>query len=362
MTTTSTSASPAAAGLPQQIHTQVERAIQRGLKGLDYLGSPAPAVGTTPKTVLHRRGTLTLQHYHPTAAEVYRMPILIVMATSNKAFMLDLAPGRSLIEFLLGRGYDVYVMDWNAPSKRESGLRLEDYTLDFIPDCLRRVQQHAGVDDVTLIGYCMGGVLSTIYAALHADGPVKNLVGLATPIDFSKIGFKDVMDRRYFDVDKLVDSVGLIPPKFIETGFELLRPAGRMANAVRLWDNMWNDEYVQSYRLMERWGAETLPMAGEYFRQLTKELFWKNGLCESTLSVGGRPVRLDAIRASLLSVVAAHDHLVPPECARPLVDRIGSSDKQELVLPGGHVSLVAGPNAVKRLWPRLDQWLESRST
>ena len=68
------------------------------------------------------------------------------------------------------------------------------------------------------------------------------------------------------DVDKLVDSVGLIPPSFIETGFDLLRPAGRAASAVRLWDNLWNDEYVRSCRMIARWGAETLPLAGEYFR------------------------------------------------------------------------------------------------
>ena len=64
------------------------------------------------------------------------MPLLLVMAPTNKAYIFDLAPGQSLIEFLLGRGYDVYVMDWNAPSDDESDLKIEDYMLDFIPDCI----------------------------------------------------------------------------------------------------------------------------------------------------------------------------------------------------------------------------------
>jgi len=80
------------------------------------------------------------------------------------------------------------------------------------------------------------------------------------------------------------------------------------------------------------------------------------------LTLGGRRVDLSKIKVPLLSIVAQHDHIVPPDCARPLVERVGSRDKEEVVLPGGHVSIVAGPNAVKRMWPKLDQWLEERST
>jgi polyhydroxyalkanoate synthase len=64
----------------------------------------------------------------------------------------------------------------------------------------------------------------------------------------------------------------------------------------------------------------------------------------------------------LLHVLAQYDHLVSPECGKPLVERVSSEDKEEVILPGGHVSLVAGANAIKRMWPKLDQWLERRST
>ena len=349
--------------LAERLRLEVDRMIQRGLKGLDYLGSPAPVVGPTPKTLLHRRGTLSLYHYHATSDEVYRVPILFVMATTNRAFVFDLAKGQSLIEFLLERGYDVYVMDWNAPTREESRLKLEDYTLDFIPDCIRRVQEDSGEPESTLIGYCMGGVLSTIYAALHVDGPMKNLVCFTTPIDWKKMTlFQAMSDPSHFDVDRLVDALGLIPADTVMNSFDMLRPAGRAAAQVRLWDNMWNDAYVKGFRMMDRWGAETLPLAGEYFRQTVKELVWKNGLHEGTLRVGGKSVDLSSIKVPLLHVIAEHDHMVPRECAAPLVQKVGSRDKTELMLPGGHVSLVAGPNAVKRMWPALDQWLGSRST
>lgn len=349
--------------LAQRLRMEVDQLIQRSLKGLDYLGSPPPAIGTTPRTLLHRRGTLALYHYHATSSEVYRVPLLFVMATTNKCDIFDLAPGQSLIGFLLDQGYDVYVMDWNAPTREESTLTIENYTLDFIPDCIRRVLQDAGVDEVTLIGYCMGGVLATIHTALHADGPVKNLVCFTTPIDMTKMTlFQAMGDKRHFDVDRLVNSLGNVPADFIISAFSAQRPVSNLAAQVRLWDNMWNDQYVKGYRMMDRWVTETLPLAGDYFRQTVKLLVWENALHEGTLRIGRRRVELKNITVPLLHVIAKYDHLVPPECAAPLVANIGSADKEEIMLPGGHVSLVAGPNAVKRMWPALDQWLGKRSS
>jgi len=257
----------------------------------------------------------------------------------------------------------LYVMDWSAPSKAEAGLTLEDYALDFIPDCVRRVQQDSGIEDVTIVGYCAGGLISTIYAALHADGPLKNLVCFTTPIDFSKMElFRKMADPSRFDVEKTVDTFGIIPAEMVANSFNMLRPVSEAAGQVKLWDNLWNDQYVKSFRRMERWGAETLPLPGGYFRQTTQELLQKNALYENHLTIGGRRVELANIKASLLSIVAQYDHIVPPTCARPLVERVSSHDKEEVVLPGGHVSIVAGPNAVKRMWPKLDQWLQERST
>ena len=356
-------ADPKPAAVAQRLRSEVDRLLQRGLKGIEYLGSPAPVVGTTPKTLLLRRGTLGLYHYKPQQREIYRTPILLVMATTNKAYIFDLAPGQSLVEFLLQRGYDVYVMDWNAPTAEERGLRIEDYVLDFIPDCIARVQQQSGEDEVTLVGYCFGGVLSLLYAALHDGAALRNLVCFTTPLDFSKMTlFRALADPRRFDIDKLCDKLDVVPSDLIIAGFDALRPAGRIAGQVRLWDNMWNDDYVKGYRMMERWGAETLPLASEYFRQIVKQLMQGNALHEGTLQIGGKTVDLKRIKLPLLHVIAQYDHIVPPACAQPLMQRVRSRDKQEVMLPGGHVSLVAGPNAVKRLWPTLDRWLEARST
>ncbi|MEZ5550626.1 MAG: alpha/beta fold hydrolase [Pseudomonadales bacterium] len=349
-------------GLRERAQAIVDRAIQRSIKGLEFVTAPKPPVGLTPKDVIYQRGTLRLYHYHAQTDEVYRIPVLLVMATTNKAFVFDLAPGQSMVEYLLRQGFDVFVIDWEAPTPEERGLKLEDYTQDFLPTCVRKVQQVSGETDVSIIGYCMGGVLSLIYAATHADGPLKNLVCLTTPVDWHKMGLNNVwQDQRYFDVDRLVDTLGIIPADFVTQGFEMQRPAQKIAGQLRVWEQMWNDEFVKSYRVFDRWGNETLPLAGEYMRQTTRELSWGNKLFTGELVVGGKPAKLSNIKVPLLTIVAEHDHLVPYECSKPLMKLVSSHDKEEVLLKGGHVSLIAGPNAVRRMWPRLDAWLAERS-
>src|SRR5437763_11402361 len=146
-------------------------------------------------------------HYETLAAELYRSPILFVMSTSNPAYVFDLLPDQSMFEFLLQRGHDIYLLDWTAPTLGERTLRLEDYVLGFIPDCIRMIKDETGEEQVSLVGYCMGGVLSVIYTALHSPGPVRNLACFTTPFNFSKFGAWNLWsDPRYFNVDQMADT------------------------------------------------------------------------------------------------------------------------------------------------------------
>ena len=351
------------ASISERVQSEVQRATQRSIKGVEYFSSSGPTLGETPKDVLYSRGTMNLYHYRPMSDEVYRVPVLIVMATTNRGYILDLVPGQSFIEFLLKRGFDVYMLDWTAPKPEEKSLRMEDYVLDFIPESIRRVQQDSGEKDVSVIGYCFGGVLSLLYGSIFNDGPMKNLICFTTPIDFREMKlFSNFADRRYFDVDRLIDSTGNMPPELILQSFDMLRPAARVVGQIQLWDNIWNDEFVKSYRMFDRWATDTLPLAGEYFRAITKDLMWDNKLYNDTMTVGGRPAKLADIKVPILHAVAEHDHIVPYDAAKHLITKIGSADKEEVMLKGGHVSLVAGANAIKRLWPKLDSWLGKRST
>ena len=355
-------AAPDTSVVETRVRQEIERAIQRGIKGLEYISTGDPAVGVTPKDVIHRRGTLKLYHYHAMSDEVYRVPVLLVMSLVSKPYILDLTPGQSLVEFLLKRGFDVYMIDWGVPRAEDKRLKLEDYVLDFIPECVRKVQETSGEEDVSIVGYCMGGQLSVMYAALHPDGPLKNLAVFTTPVNSEGMKLmRQWSDPRYFDVDRIVDTLGNVPPELMFASFDMLRPVSQMAGRIKLWDNMWNDEFTKSFRMFDRWAADQIPFPGECFRQVTKEIMWANKFAKNELELGGKRVDLREIRVPFIHVMAEHDHIVPYESAKELVQLVGSEDKSEVTLKGGHVSLVAGGNAIYRLWPQVDTWLSERS-
>ena len=343
---------------------EFERALQRNLKGLEYFTTAGPQLGASPKDVLIERGTMRLYHYRPRVDDVYRVPLLLVMATTNRGYIFDMVPGQSLVEYLGAAGFDVFMLDWEAPRADEKTLTLADYVLDFLPTAIERVKRETGEPDVTLVGYCFGGVLSLLWAALEGKRQgLANLVTFTTPVDFSAMEmFQAWADRRFFDVDRLVDTLGNCPGDYLYTAFDMLRPAARAAQQIRVVDQLHDDAFVKSFRMFDRWATDVLPLAGEYFRETTKALMWDNRLLAGTMDVAGRAVDLAEIDVPFLHVAALHDHIVPTAASAPLLGMIGSADKEEVVLKGGHVSLVAGGNAVKRLWPQLVDWLGKRST
>ncbi len=348
--------------MAQRVRREIDRAIQRQVKGLEFLRSGDPPAGLTPKDVIYRRGTMQLYHYQPQSDEVYRVPVLLVMSLVSKAYILDLTPGQSLVEYLVKQGFDVFMIDWGIPRREDAKNRLEDYVLDFIPDCISKVQEASGETDINMVGYCMGGLLALLYESLNPDGPVKNLACFTTPVNFDGMGLqRRWSDPRWFDVDRIVDTLGNVPPEMMLQSFDMLRPVSKAVGQVKLWDNIWNDEFVKSWRLFDRWGSDQIPFPGEAFRQMTKDLMWENKLVKGEFTLGGRPATLQNVKVPVLHVTAQHDHIVPSAASKDLVPLVGSEDKQEIVMKGGHVSLVAGGNAMFRLWPQLDRWLAKRS-
>ena len=94
-------------------------------------------------------------------------PLLIVFSLFSRSYILDLQPGNSFVERLLEAGFDVYLLDWGVPDERDAANQIEDYVDDYIPAAVERVRRLAGVEEINLLGYCFGSVLSLLYAAHH---------------------------------------------------------------------------------------------------------------------------------------------------------------------------------------------------
>ena len=352
------------AEIDARVDQLVRRTIERNIPGLADLPQTESEleVGTSPKELVFTKETARLYHYESMADEVYRVPILFIMSPVAKGYILDLAKGQSFIEYFLKKGHDVYMLDWQTPRANQSQLSLANYVIDLVGDCVDQVVEDSGEPDVTLVGYCFGGLLSVCYAALNPEGPVKNLACFTTPINSDGMTLHQQWVRsQSFDIDRLVDELGNIPTELINASMQALRPLQRNAGQLSLLNNVQNDEFVKAHMRFERWAADQIPLPGALAKDWTNHFLKDNLLVKNELNLSGDVVDFGKITVPFLHVAASFDHIIPEGASKDLINLVSSEDKEEIVVRGGHVSLVAGGNAMFRLWPKLDEWVSERA-
>lgn len=140
--------------------------------------------GVTPSEVVYEEDRLKLLHYIPQGEPRYRTPLVFIYALVNRPYILDLKKGRSVIANFVERGFDTYLVDWGVPLNADRHLTLDDYINGYMVNVMDFLRERTGADKLNVLGYCMGGTMSAMFAALHPDR-VKNLTLLAAPIDFA---------------------------------------------------------------------------------------------------------------------------------------------------------------------------------
>ena len=327
---------------------------------------PAP-IGTTPRQAIWSLNKATLYRYVPKvpAAERHRTPLLLVFALMNKASILDLRPGNSFVEHMLGRGYDVFLLDWGTPGAEDAALGFDDYVLDYLPRAIRKVKAVSGSPVFSLLGWCLGALVSTLYASLRPDDGLKNLLLLTAPLDFTdkeKIPLARAVAAENLDLDLTLQAYGNMPGELIDFGAKMLKPVENfIGSSLRVLDNLADDRIVESWHAMNTWVTDGIPMAGSFYRQLIVDFYRGNKLMNGTLSVRGEKVELKNVRANLLDVIGEDDHITPPCQSETVLEKVGSADKQILRVAGGHIGIMAGSAAAKNTWPKIEAWLGARS-
>lgn len=318
-------------------------------------------VGQTPAGELWRSGRVRLIRYHPTTPRQHPIPVLCVPSLINRYYILDLMPDRSLVSYLVSHGLDVYLLDWGRPTPGDAGDTLDQHITGYLQQAVKLVQQASQATQVSLLGYCMGGMFTAVYATLFPPD-VANLVNLAGPINYHDDGIFSTFTRAdWFDADKLVDTYGNIPADLLAWTFQMIRPTSHLLRALYLYERLEDGDYVRSFAAMQTWIFDQVDFPGEAFRHYVKALYQENQLVEGRFAVGSRPVHLANIHAPLLTIASQHDETAPYASVAILDQLAGSQDKTLLSLRGPHVGMVAGHSAPKYLWPPLANWLAERS-
>ena len=325
-------------------------------------------IAVTPGKVVYRNELAELLQYEPTTDEVFKRPLLIIPPWINKFYILDLKPENSFIKWATERGYTVFVVSWVNPDARLALKGFADYMHHGILDMLDAIEKATGEQDVSAIGYCIGGTLlsSTLaYMAEKGDDRIKAATFFAAQVDFSEAGELQVfIDEAQIKqlAERMDKSGGVLEGKDMATTFNMLR-----AN-----DLIWS--YVVNNYLMGRepvpfdllyWNGDTTRMPKAMHLYYLNHCYRKNMLAKGEMVLDDVKLDLSKIKIPIYLQSSREDHIAPYRSIYKAT-QLYSGPVRFMVAGSGHIAGVINPPVAKKyqhwlnpdLPATVDEWFQ----
>ena len=292
-------------------------------------------------------GSTRLLDYGPPEAP----PVLFVPSLVNRAYVLDLAPGRSAMRLLAARGVRPLLLDWGWPDEVEKRFTLTDYVAGRLERAMAAIGR-----PVVLAGYCMGGLLA-VAAAQRRPETVRALALLATPWDFHA-GIEPGLREKLSSLRGMLQTsqlTGALPVDVLQTMFALLDPDG-IATKYRGFGGLdQTSPRAEEFVALEDWLNDGIPLAAAVAEECFAGWYGANSPARGAWRIAGLPVDPTRLALPCFVAVPRRDRIVPPESATPLAELIPGAT---LLSPAaGHIGMAAGSRAESVLWTPLLEWL-----
>jgi polyhydroxyalkanoate synthase len=300
-----------------------------------------------------------------------KTPLLMIYAFINRHYILDLLPEVSVVRNLLNQGLDIFATDWGTPSAYDKSLTLGHYVNKYMDKSVDLIRKITNSDKVSLFGYCWGGNLALIYAALHPE-KVKNLITIATPGDFDLDNSLLAVWTKAMKENYLLDAFGNLPEVVLNAAFILRNPIEYSHKYFHFFEQPRGLESIAEFLATETWLYDSPPIIGEIYREFAEYCYKQNLLIKNKMKVvladdinnNNDMVTIDLknIDMPFLNIVAEKDDLVAPNSSKALDNALTEShDKSLIEFKSGHVGLMIGNNAHKELWPKVGEWIKNHS-
>jgi len=366
-----------------QIKKMLNNAVQRRVNRERFL-----LHNRTPRTEILRDGIFSVQYFPPLTesrtqiegetltveAQQAEIPLLLVPPLGVYAWIFDLMAERSLVRYFAARGFRVYLVDWGKPSAADSHLTLEQYALNWLPQAVEIVKQHAQQPKLSLLGYCMGGLLATIYTADQGKDSIQNLITIASPVNLHQMsGAAGVINRLAsiptgvlkrvtgYQLTELHPKLFHVHGRVLSVLFKMTAPTAAVSSYLGLVRHLADDDYVSRYMTMNEWFTNMPDYPGATVQEVIQRWGLANGLAQGQLSLSGHPIDLSEITCSLLAFAGDNDAITSIASASALLSVVSSTDLSFEVVPGGHAGLFTGSRAAHTTWAIAADWLSLRS-
>ncbi|AHJ68150.1 Poly-beta-hydroxybutyrate polymerase [Granulibacter bethesdensis] len=307
-----------------------------------------------PRQVIWREGGSTVL-LHPAPVSGHLPPVLLVPSLINRGYVLDLAPGYSLMDRLAQAGYRVFLLEWGGPGETEQHFGLTDYIAGRLD---RAVQAIADLTDqaVVMAGYCMGGLLA-LAASLRRPEAVRALALLATPWDFHAAGPEHQRLSAALQpvLGGILKQYGCLPVDILQIMFALIEPFA-VADKYRAFGRLPQDHpRAGHFVALEDWLNDGISLAAPVAQEVVNGWYCDNLPAQGGWKVAGHVVDPAALHCPAFVAVPSRDRIVPPASALKLAQLIPGALLHRM--EAGHIGMTAGRSAEAVLWQPLLRWL-----
>ena len=310
-------------------------------------------LAATPGKVVYRNEMMELIQYAPQTEQVHRIPLLLSPPWINKYYMMDLAPGRSLVEWAVQHGLTVFAISYRNPDESMRAVSFDDYLVNGPRQALDVIGEITGVEDVNVLGLCLGGTLTMAtlaYLAKVGDRRVHTGTLLNTLVDFSEPGvlgvFTDVSTVER--LERRMAQTGFLPGTDMRTTFDLLRSNDLIWGYVV--NNWLLGEDPKPFDLLA-WNDDSTRMPADMHAFYLRSCYLENQLARGVMELDGERLDLGAITEDLYVVAAEQDHIAPWRSvyAGALLPK---GDVRFVLSNSGHIAGVVNPPD-----PRSKHWV-----
>jgi polyhydroxyalkanoate synthase len=303
----------------------------------------------------------------------HAVPLVLVPPLGVTVETFDLMPKRSLVRYMAARGFKTYLICWGTPQRRHAKLGMKDYADRMMGEALDAVRAHSQQQQVSLMGWCMGGLLALLHAGLQPEGRIRNIVTVASPIDMRGgglvAGVAQIVNKPAKLIRKYTDlRLNMLKPELFHTPgfvttivFKLTDP---IASVTTYWDlitNLWDREFVESHTTTSDYLNNMLTYPAGVVADMLVKVVVDNSLAQGEFVLGRKVSRFARIQAPIFVFAGASDALISASTAEGILDLVGSTDKRFEVAPGGHMGVILGATAQNAVWRKSADWLVKRS-
>ena len=307
-------------------------------------------LGATAGAVVLENAVMQLIHYRPRAARVASRPLVMVPPFINKFYVLDLRPGRSLVEWALDQGWQVFMISWRNAGETMATATWDDFVRDGVLAAIDAALEITRGDGANVLGYCVGGTLAACAAGVDAAGPgkrISSLTLLATLLDYADPGDIGVYidERSVREVEARFGAGGIVPAADVANAFASLRPREL------IWEVVANNYLLGRQPVASEllyWNDDGTDVPGPLYAWYLRHLYLMNRLCRPRgVDVCGVPIALSTIRVPTYVFAARDDHIVPWASAFESMALLGGAHRFVLG-ENGHIGGVVNPPARNR--------------